>query len=978
MSTPIAPYKVGDAARAALAAGISIVPPMEDGSKRPLGAWKPYQQALPSAAQVEAWYGPRPSLGLITGAVSGGLELFELDADFYAEFKATAHAVGLGPLLTKIEAGYLERTPGGGWHLLYRCCEIRGNTKLAQRPGPPDPKTGKPTIEVLIETRGDHGYVVVAPSNGKVHPSGGRYELLSGGLEQLVEITGPEREQLWSLARTFDRMPISAKQSPLGRKMVVRASRPPGKGEGPRPGDDYNDQKTWDDILILRGWTRLHTSGETTYWRRPGKSDGISATTNHMGSGLLWVFTTSSEFDAERSYDLFGAYVTLEHGGSFEAAAKCLGEQGYGSPKRGGRQANDGRPGRPPEIATAAGGDPPDRPDVEINTERYLIVEETIRALGADPDLYRRGPFLVMVVLDNDDELKLTSKTTIKHLSGSPRIINLSDSVIGCYLTRNAKFFQWRTPPKGEPYTAPAHPPDWLIKAVATRNYWPGIRPLAAVVECPFPRPDGSIVETPGYDRATATLYLPTIDFPKLADHPTRDDARAAWGRFQHLVRQFPFPTEDDRVVALAGALTAIGRVAIAGPVPGFAVIGNKASTGKGLLIDCMVMPSIGRRAPTSSYPDDKTEAEKVKVSIALSGMPVVHFDNLEEGSMYGGSAIDSALTTTTIQDRILGSSDRPILSLRPAWYLSGNNVVPFKDAYRRWAVCNLVTELEYPERRADIEETDLRTHILEHRGEIVRDLLTILKAHALVDRPGAGWPPLGSFEEWDWVIRRAVWFATDRDCLATQQKTADESPDRLAKIALLEGWSELPGGRHGQGGITATEACQLVEKNPEKFDGLRAVLASRGRSGKPASSASLGFILRGLKNTPVGGFKLKENGKRHSAVCWVVEGIRGEDGEHREDDFCHSVRDFAPYEEINTNGESSSHVQRGPGGCSPSSPSSPSDISRIRTIVAGWPEGWCEEFGQTANRLHDQGFAWPADEIEAFARVSAEKSAAE
>jgi putative DNA primase/helicase len=332
MNTAHSP-SVGQVARAALAAGISVVPPKEDGTKRPDGQWKRYQVDRASADQLELWYQsrqPKTGLGFVTGSVSGGLELFELDADFYSEFRATADAVGLGPLLDRIEAGYLERSPGGGWHLLYYCDQVEGNTKLAQEPGPPDPKTGKPTVNVLIETRGEGGYVVVAPSNGTVHPSGGRYELLKGGVETIATITSVERDQLFALARTFDRMPVEEGKSPLGGKQTVRATKAAGEGEGTRPGDDYNARTTWDDLLASRGWTKLYTRGETTYWRRPGKSEGWSATTNHQGSGLLWVFTTSSAFEQGRSYDPFGAYATVEHGGVFEVAAKSLSEQGYG------------------------------------------------------------------------------------------------------------------------------------------------------------------------------------------------------------------------------------------------------------------------------------------------------------------------------------------------------------------------------------------------------------------------------------------------------------------------------------------------------------------------------------------------------------------------------------------------------------------------------------------------------------------------
>src|SRR4051812_19367734 len=70
-----------EAAHAALAAGLCAVPPRQDGSKAPLGSWKNFQAKRPSVEQIDAWYcdGSRTGVGLVCGAISGGLELFELE-----------------------------------------------------------------------------------------------------------------------------------------------------------------------------------------------------------------------------------------------------------------------------------------------------------------------------------------------------------------------------------------------------------------------------------------------------------------------------------------------------------------------------------------------------------------------------------------------------------------------------------------------------------------------------------------------------------------------------------------------------------------------------------------------------------------------------------------------------------------------------------------------------------------------------------
>ena len=69
MKSP-ASIDVADAAWAAHAAGISVFPPREDGSKAPDGDWKPYQATVATSERIASWYGPHSGLGFITGAVS--------------------------------------------------------------------------------------------------------------------------------------------------------------------------------------------------------------------------------------------------------------------------------------------------------------------------------------------------------------------------------------------------------------------------------------------------------------------------------------------------------------------------------------------------------------------------------------------------------------------------------------------------------------------------------------------------------------------------------------------------------------------------------------------------------------------------------------------------------------------------------------------------------------------------------------------
>src|SRR5262249_49233706 len=145
-----------------------------------------------------------------------------------------------------------------------------------RRPKRPEEKGDEhDRLKVLIETRGQGGFIVAAPSHGSVHSSGNPYRLRRGGVETNLTHSPQEREALHELARTFDEMPRPGPRNDGTRDR---------NNGGIRPGDDFNARARWNEILESRGWIRIFERGGETYWRRPGKPDGISATTGYQGS----------------------------------------------------------------------------------------------------------------------------------------------------------------------------------------------------------------------------------------------------------------------------------------------------------------------------------------------------------------------------------------------------------------------------------------------------------------------------------------------------------------------------------------------------------------------------------------------------------------------------------------------------------------------------------------------------------------------
>lgn len=313
-------------------AGVSTIPIQVNGTKRPVVEWAEFQARIPSLGEIDRWWGNGHDYGLavICGKVSGNVEMTELegsvalDSNLMVALDSAFAARNLTYLWEGLRLTYSEWTPSGGIHLIYRILNhpVPGNEKIARD------ATGK----VRSETRGEGGYVIVAPTSGLCHPSGESWMLLGDSKPgQIPEITWEEREQLHAVLRdTLDETPAPSTALALTSPGSSAAT----EGAGSRPGDEWAERTSWADILESQGWTLSHTRGEEEFWVRPGKSrrDGHSATVNYAGSGLLKVFSSSiRELEPDATYTKFGAYAALAHGGDHAAAAKSLARSGFGS-----------------------------------------------------------------------------------------------------------------------------------------------------------------------------------------------------------------------------------------------------------------------------------------------------------------------------------------------------------------------------------------------------------------------------------------------------------------------------------------------------------------------------------------------------------------------------------------------------------------------------------------------------------------------
>lgn len=297
-------------AHAKLDGGFSVLPAGTD--KQPAApTWKRYQAERPTTEEINGWFAKSPwGLGIVCGEVSGRLTVIDLDAknDPTGTLNARVEAAIRGAMPGVYERLTIESTPSGGRHLYFCAPEAHGNLKLAL------PAQG---TKAIIETRGEGGFIVAAPTPG--------YVLLQGTFDGTPVLSTDEHESLLDLMRSLDERPRKEAPTPVAREH--------GHRHGLSPFDDFNARGNPLEILHRHGWAEVGSAQAdgTIKLRRPGKCTGISATWNHAGRRTLCVFSSSTQFEtAPTTYSAAGVYAMLEHGGDFNAAARELLRLGFG------------------------------------------------------------------------------------------------------------------------------------------------------------------------------------------------------------------------------------------------------------------------------------------------------------------------------------------------------------------------------------------------------------------------------------------------------------------------------------------------------------------------------------------------------------------------------------------------------------------------------------------------------------------------
>ena len=247
---------------------------------------------------------------------------------------------------------------------------------------------------------------------------------------------------------------------------------------------------------------------------------------------------------------------------------------------------------------------PPSLPVIFVSTTEYETNDEAIKALPQTESLSAQ-----LEARHSGSGSQERQQFCDSTAGRTPIIRPMQSARLREDLTRVALWQKAKLDRNGDPIAEWTHPPDWCVAAIMVREEWP-FRYLVGIVEVPTLRPDGSIIEQPGFDQATGLLYVPNGSFPPVPAQPSQAEARAAAERLHTLVRDFPFHG-NGWAVWLAALLTVLARFLIDGAVPMFLFEANVSGAGKTLLCDLIALIVTGRHMTRTGYAHDPIEMDK-------------------------------------------------------------------------------------------------------------------------------------------------------------------------------------------------------------------------------------------------------------------------------------------------------------------------------------------------------------------------------
>ncbi len=512
------------------------------------------------------------------------------------------------------------------------------------------------------------------------------------------------------------------------------------------------------------------------------------------------------------------------------------------------------------------GDRPGDRPDIDV-TGTASAIRNLTAALngGVFADVYVTDGRVVHVAhisgdisITGDDPLPLVASPL-----AAPGFANL--------LAHDAYAYRTVTGPNDDTWEEEHVPADRILTSALTGSHWPGLRPLRGIVGSPVLRPDGSLLQTPGYDPPTGLYLAPKVPLPPVPDRPTGDQVVAAKRFLETVLHDFPWVAPADKANFLAILITPILRPYLRTLTPFWMVTATTASSGKSLLAD-MVGSIYGKQQ--NPWPGAEEELRKAILAALRRPEPLICWDNIAEGTQITSATLAGLITAPEWSDRVLGSSRSEKYANDRLWAVTGNNLRLGGDMASRTVVVRLDPNMPNPELRPDssFQIPNLQTWLTDpaHRQELQWNLLVLVADWVAHGAPRTS-HLMRQFSPW---AQATGGFVTHHGLTGFLDNTTDvaDMDDQVAMWqAFLTRWEQ----KFGTQKLTSAALRASFDRDPsdgtDPWDGTIPEPLTDGRH-LPTAQA-LGARLRGHVGRWYGHFALRADTDRHTgARLWHVE----------------------------------------------------------------------------------------------------------
>jgi hypothetical protein len=249
--------------------------------------WLDFQSRSMTDTEIEAEFRDVLNIGFVCGKVSGGLVVLEFSNKLNNAEQIYNEFLTMPDVKDVVDRCPVEKTPGGGYQIYFRCNEIGDNKKLAFW------STGSNKYESIIETKGEGGFCLCSLTKG--------YELLQGDFGCVPTLTTGEQEALFSACRTFNK-----------KDLAKIANFKNNKKYDEKPWDLYDQSEDAIEeckmLLVENGWKPWNDE----FWVRPGKAKGVLAL---FKEDLFYILSGNAQpFTLGKYYKPSGLYTALKYG----------------------------------------------------------------------------------------------------------------------------------------------------------------------------------------------------------------------------------------------------------------------------------------------------------------------------------------------------------------------------------------------------------------------------------------------------------------------------------------------------------------------------------------------------------------------------------------------------------------------------------------------------------------------------------------